>query len=216
MQENTGPKTKKTDAAKLKKSLKHNFSFANWGEATERWLKGVRKRYTTLFLEVSKQARILAGVKVKPTDSGTESLGSVSGLDSSGRDLDSDYEGLGNLNHRLKNNLDGNRDGMGAGNHQESGSDKDDDGNDHDNDGHGNQQSGNEAGYQQEANDEDGGVEGSNDEDGGVKGSDDAKQGKVAGDDDYEMLEDHNSKTREPGPTEPELSALSDIYTTDA
>ena len=78
MQENTGPKTEKTNAAKLKKSLKHDFSFTNWGEATERWLKGVRKQYTTLFLEVSKQARILAGVKVKPTDSSTESLGSVS------------------------------------------------------------------------------------------------------------------------------------------
>ena len=42
------------------------------------------------------------------------------------------------------------------------------------------------------------------------------EQGRVvsAGDDDYEMLEpeDHDGKTRELGPIEPQLSALSDIY----
>ena len=103
------------------------------------------------------------------------------------------------------NEWNGDHNGMGPGNRQESGDDRGDDSNNHVDDGHGNQQSGhNEAGYQQEADDEDGGVE----------GSDDAKQGRVvsAGDDYYEMLEpeDHNGKTREPGPIEPQLSALSD------
>ena len=84
-------------------------------------------------------------VTVKPTNSGTESLGSVSGLDSSRRDLNSDYKGLGNLNNHQNNPaaLDGNEwngdcNGMGAGNRQESGDDRGDDGNNHVDDGHGN------------------------------------------------------------------------------
>jgi hypothetical protein len=97
------------DSAKLKKSLKYDFSCANWGEATDRWLKGVKKRYATLFPDISKQARILAGIKVKGTGSGTESLSSESGPDSSGRDLDSDYEGLVKVsNNNHQNNADGN------------------------------------------------------------------------------------------------------------
>ena len=60
--------------AKSKKSLKYDFSFANWGDATERWLKGVKKHYSVLFPDVSKQACVLAGVKVKPTEADDESF----------------------------------------------------------------------------------------------------------------------------------------------
>ena len=61
----------------------------------QRWLKGVKKRSNSLFPEVSKHARILAGIKVKAViDIGSSSSGSDA--DSSGRDLDSDYEGIGN------------------------------------------------------------------------------------------------------------------------
>lgn len=169
----------RTDSTKLKKSLKHDFSFANWGEATERWLKGVRKRYTILFPDISKQARILAGIKVKQTD--TDSSSSVLTSDSSGRDLDSDYEGLrtgSNDRDEHQNNLngDGNTEqtGVDAGNHQGSGDDGDGDQQEGDDDHVG--QESDEADVQQEADNEDDGVEGSG-------------NNLDLGDDDYEMLE---------------------------
>lgn len=117
------------DSAKLKKSLKYDFSCTNWGEATERWLKGVKKRYNTLFPDISKQARVLAGIKGKGIGSDTESSSSESGSDSSGRDLDSDYEGLVKVNNDNHQNVaDGNDDASGntdeqidAGNHQPEG-----------------------------------------------------------------------------------------------
>ena len=99
-----------------KKTLKYDFSFANWGDTTEQWLKGVRKRYTALFPEVSKQARIMASIKIKPTDSGTESSGSASGSNSSGRDLDSDYEWFGKGSDRDDNPQNNDHD-ADAGNH---------------------------------------------------------------------------------------------------
>jgi hypothetical protein len=73
LQENTVT-DRKADSAKLKKSLKYDFSFTNWGC----WLKGVKKRYTTLFPEVSKQVRALAGIKVKSTDVNTDDNSSSS------------------------------------------------------------------------------------------------------------------------------------------
>ena len=161
IQENVEQKTNST--TKPKKSLKHDFSFVNWGEATEQWSKEVKKWYTALFLEVSKQARILAGIKVKATDTGTE--GSESGTDSSGRDLDSDYEGFGkgtNIdcddNHQNKADPDaewnGDHDGdteqTNSGNHRLEDNEDDGEQGDHgygagDN-GDGGQQSDNEAG----------------------------------------------------------------------
>ena len=185
------------DSAKLKKSLKYDFSFANWGEATERWLKGVKKRYATLFPDVSKQARSLAGIKVKGTGTGTESESSESGADSSGRDLDSDYEGLGFANLNLKvsddNHRDSDHDATGGGNrdtderlgtdarnHQLEGSAS---GDNEDRD----QQEGNDAGSQHSNNEAD------NEQDGGDQ-RDCEEYGEehlgdeVAGDGDYEML----------------------------
>ena len=93
--------------AKQKKSLKYDFSFANWGETTKWWLKGVKKWYTALFLEVSKQACILAGIKIRSTQAHIESLSSGCDADSSGCNIDNDYEGIrnvGNVGHG--NNLD--------------------------------------------------------------------------------------------------------------
>jgi len=61
LKENAEQKTdlERTDSmTKPKKSLKHDFSFVNWGEDTERWFKEVKKRVTTLFPDVSKQASI--------------------------------------------------------------------------------------------------------------------------------------------------------------
>jgi hypothetical protein len=149
-----------------------------------------------LFPEVSKQAHILAGIKVKPTNS--ESSSSRSDSDSSGRDLDSDYEGLGNEDHQ--NNGDGNgwtRNGMDAGNQQDSSDDEvggqqvgDNDGQQSDNeDGDGQQEvegSGVDAsGYHGDDNysqDEEGGEE-------PVAGDEEGGQEPVAGDDDYEVSE---------------------------
>ena len=84
-------------------------------------VKGVKKRSTSLFPDISKQASILAGIKVKSMGSGAESLSSESGLDSSGRDLDSDYEGHGkgaDDNHPNCEDADGD---TGAGNHRGNG-----------------------------------------------------------------------------------------------
>lgn len=174
----------------MKKSLKYDFSFTNWGEATDRWLKGVKKRNTTLFPEVSKQARILAGIKVKPTDTGTESLSSESGSDSSGRDLDSNYDGLGKgTDDNHQNNAGGNGwngdyddEHTDAGNHRLGGGGDNEDGGQQElegNDGHGNRQSDNEADNEQE----DEGPGGHDEDDGEGSAGD-----EVVGDDDYEML----------------------------
>lgn len=169
---------RKTDAmAKPKKSLRHDFSSLNWGGATDRWLKGVKKRSKNLFPEISKQARTLAGIKIKPTAGDTESSSSESDSDSSGRDLDSNHEGL-EMGSDHQNEEDGEQesdnDGHGASGQQES---------DHNDDGHGSQ-SDNETGYHQEVDDEDGGAaEGINDLDA------DGYDGRVAGNDDYEMSE---------------------------
>ena len=75
------------------------------------WFKGVKRQYVTLFLDVSKEAHILAGIKVKPTD--TVSLSSDSDSDSSDHDLDSDYEGPSSSNHQKIADSD-----MDASNHQ--------------------------------------------------------------------------------------------------
>jgi hypothetical protein len=182
-QENTGQKTEKPDSTKQKKSLQHDFSFANWGEATERWLKGVKKRYMSLFPDVSNQARILAGVKVKPKDTGTASSGSES--DSSGRDLDSNYEDLGD-NHG--NNEDDHANPQATESDNKAGHREADD-EDH-------------AGAQ--ADDEDDGPE-AEDEDGGGAGG--------AIDDDDQMLEDHGGKARELEMESNGPSYLSDIST---
>jgi hypothetical protein len=173
---------------KLKKTLKYDFSYTNWGETTGRWLKGIKKRYADLFPEVSKQARILAGIKFKPTNADAElSSESYSGSDS-GRDLDSDHEGfqvqVGNA------------------------SDNDNEGDD----GHGSD--GGPAG--KEGSDDEGlRVEGEGDEfaasgddiygAGGVEGT--------AGDEDYEMLEPeiHDEEPAEPA----SVSDLSDITASD-
>lgn len=159
LQENT---ERKTDSAKLKKSLKYDFSFTNWGESTDRWLKGVKKRYTTLFPEVSKQARALAGIKVKSTDVNTDSSSSESGSDSSGRDLDSDYEGFGNASaNNYQNDADG---GVDAGNHQGSHHNEDDGPQGVGvSDGHMSQQSDEEADNEQDDDDGDGGIGGDSD-----------------------------------------------------
>lgn len=127
MQENAEQQTETTNSlTKIKKSLKHDFSFVNWGEATKQWFKGVKKQYTTLFLEVSKQACILAGIKVKLTDILSSSLGSDS--DSSGCNLDSNYEGLGDGRNDFQNNSNDNIDkqtGKDGGNQQDGSSDED-------------------------------------------------------------------------------------------
>ena len=102
--------------AKSKKSLKYDFSFANWGDAMEQWLKGVKKHYSVLFPDVSKQAHVLAGVKVKPTEADDESSSSESGSDSSGRDLNSNYEGFGNgSNNNHQYDADGDNNEVGGG-----------------------------------------------------------------------------------------------------
>ena len=140
--------------AKQKKSLKYDFSFANWGETTERWLKGVKKQYTTLFPEVSKQARILAGFKIKSAQADIKSSSSGSDTDSSGRDIDSDYEGIGNVgNVGHGNDSDADEQtGNDTGNRQGGGDDKGD------NDGHGDDKDdqqegdGDDVGGQQEGN----------------------------------------------------------------
>jgi hypothetical protein len=116
MHENVQQKTEKsrTDPAKVKKSLKYDFSHTNWREATGRWLKGVKARCPKLFPEISKQARIMAGIKVKP-DAETESSIFESGSDS-GRDLDSDYGNTGSDDNNQDNA--GSDADMDAGNHQ--------------------------------------------------------------------------------------------------
>ena len=217
MQENAEQKTGKTDTAKFKKPLKFDFSFTNWGEATERWLKGVKKRYSTLFPDVSKQAHILAGIKVKATEADSESSSSESGSDSSGRDLDSEYEGHGNGrpgDNDHQNDADGNID---ADIHQGNGDDIDckKEGNC----GHGHsgyQQTDNEANNEQEGDDNEEGLEyyaseeldeengprvhgsgnegdngnhGDDDGDGGLDNAGDGNEVQVVEEDDYEMLE---------------------------
>lgn len=213
------------DSAKLKKSLKYDFSFANWGEATERWLKGVKKRYATLFPDVSKQARVLAGIKVKGSGTSTESESSESGADSSGRDLDSDYEGLSFANLKVsddnhQNNVDGHgwngdsdhdatgggntdeRLGTDAGNHQLEGSGDNEDGDQQEgNDGHchtgSRQHSDNEADNEQDDGDR------RECEEYGEEHLGD----EVAGDGDYEML---GVEERASGDELSELTYLSD------
>lgn len=161
----------KTDT-KPKKSLKHDFSFSNWGETTERWLKGVKKRYTTLFPEVSKQARILAGIKVKPNSESSSRYDS----DSSGRDLDSNYGGLGEAQGSNGSNGDG--DGWNG----------DHDGNNFDGMDDGNQQGGQQS--DNEVSDGGGQQEGEgNYSQSEEAGEDSGTKEPVAGDDDYEMSE---------------------------
>jgi hypothetical protein len=119
-QGNADQKTRKSEG-KLKKSLKYDFSSTNWGEATDRWLKGVKEQSTSLFPDISKQASILASIKVKSGGTGAESLSSESGLDSSRHDLDSDYEGHrkgADDNHPNRDDADGD---TGAGNHRGNG-----------------------------------------------------------------------------------------------
>ena len=188
------------DSAKLKKSVKYDFSYANSGEATERWLKGVKKRYTTLFPDVSKQARILAGIKVK---AGTESLSSETDSDSSGRDLDSDYEGVQKVSdNNHQNKTDSESDGNGwnedAGGQQEC------------DDGHvGGQQSDNEADNEEDDGEED---DGDRDEDGGEEQLGNASDCDVVGDGDCAseigVRSEHSGLGVEPEPSE--LSDLSD------
>jgi hypothetical protein len=230
MQENAEQKSGKTDTAKFKKPLKFDFSFTNWGEATERWLKGVKKRYSTLFPDVSKQARILAGIKVKATEADSESSSSESGSDSSGRDLDSEYEGHGNgRDNDHQNDADGNID---ADIHQGSGDyiDCKKEG-----DSGGYQQTDNEADNEQEGDDNedsegleyaseeldeengprvhgsgnegDNGNHGDDDGDGGLDNAGNGNEVQVAEEDDYEMLE---LETHQPLALSCE-SALSDI-----
>ena len=65
----------------------------------------MKKQYPDLFPEVSKQARLLAGIKFKPTDADTKSSSTESG---SGRDLDSNADGNANAgNHQLEVTLSG-------------------------------------------------------------------------------------------------------------
>ena len=110
---NVQQKTEKsrTDAAKVKKSLKYDFSHTNWGEATGQWEKGVKVQCLKLFPEISKQAHIMVGIKVK-LDAETELSISESGSDS-GRDLDSDYGSDDNNQDNAGSDGD-----MDAGNHQ--------------------------------------------------------------------------------------------------
>lgn len=192
--ENVQQKTEKsrTDPAKVKKSLKYDFSHTNWGEATGRWLKGVKARCPKLFPEISKQARIMAGIKVKP-DAETELSISESGSDS-GRDLDSDYGSDDNNQDNAGSDGD-----MDAGNHQGiiSGYNELEDASD-----------GGEDEADNEREDDDGGdhghnkIEGSDDEGPRVEGSghdDGVQPGDViqvdggfncdeVGNDDYEMI----------------------------
>ena len=176
--------------SRQKKSLKHNFSFINWGEATKQWFKGVKKQYTTLFPKVSKQTHILAGIKVKLTDTNklSSSLGSHS--DSSGCDLDSDYGGNNN-----DNGSDNKDDGDNKDSQPQAGNDKD-----------GQLQASDNEDSQFQAGDEDGQpqVEGDDKLDGVQpqpgQGDDSASNGKVQDEGgnteeelDYEMLETHST-----------------------
>lgn len=222
MHENGEQKTGKTDSGKLKKSLKYDFSFTNWGEATDRWLKGVKKRNANLFPDVSKQARIMAGIKVKPFDDGTESLSSESGSDSSGRDLDSDYEGLGkgtDDNHQNEadgNGWNGDHDGnlnTDSGNLRASGDDEDG-GQGNDGDGSRQVEGDNDSEADNEQEDDEEGGDGSGNE--AAEDDEDGGEGlgnEAAEDVDYEMLEPEVRS--EHSELEPHNSDLTDVTASD-
>lgn len=165
----------------------------------------------------------MAGIKAKPTNTG-ESLSSesASGSDTSGRDLDSDYEGhiVQGSNDDHQNNTAASDHGIGWTSDHNHGNNKDG-GQQEDNnsDGHGGQQSDNEAGNHQEDDREDGGVEDGGDgevEDSGDREVAEPEEDTQAGD--YEMSESeaHSANNEvverlEPeGPFESELSYMSD------